>query len=94
VPNHYMVDVTYPISRIRQGSGQRREVFRLERSGPEPSLDRHRLNKTIRYWSAHAQPVICHPELPFFKDIVTMPLSVTGLPALLKLSVVGVTRYA
>jgi antitoxin PrlF len=48
----------------------------------------------FRYWSAHAQPVICHPELPFFKDIITMALSVTGLPACVNVSVVGVTRYA
>jgi hypothetical protein len=61
-------------------------------SGPELSMDSHRLNWRVRYWSAHAQPVICHPELPFFKDIVTMALSVTGLPALVYVSVVGVTR--
>ena len=49
-------------------------------------MDRHRLNWGVRYWSAHAQPVICHPELPFFNDIVTMALSVTGLPALVYVS--------
>ena len=59
---------------------------------PNWSRSARRLVRTVRYWSAHAQPVICQPELPFFRDIVTMALSVTGLPSLVNDRVVGVTR--
>lgn len=44
------------------------------------------------YWSAHAHPVICQPGAPFFRDMVTTALSVTGWPSLVKDNVVGTTR--
>lgn len=81
-------EILLPVRRILpptpQGSGLRAVKASLATRPIRPgTLDRQtQIDMGTRYWSAHAQPVICHPELLFFRDIVTMPLSVTGLPAL------------
>src|SRR5450631_330145 len=87
--------VTLMTAEEASGPGQGREGKSRDLIRPARNTDNsNELDCKVRYWSAHAQPVICHPELPFFKDIVTIPLSVTGLPSLVYVSVVGVTRYA